>query len=152
MEIREGGLDDPRVVDLVNLHSSLGLAQSDPGTAHPLDIAKLRSPNVRFWTVWDGGELLGCGALRLLSAEHGELKTMHTVERARCRGIASALLAHIVLEASRDGIVRLSLRTGSQAYFAPARDLYRRHGFTECPPFIGHTENSGSVFMTREVG
>jgi putative acetyltransferase len=152
MDIIEGGLEDPRVVDLVHLHATRGLAENPPGTAFPLDIAKLKPPEVRFWTVWDDGALLACGALRRLSAEHAELKSMHTVEAARRRGIGAALLKHMMAEAEREGIVRLSLRTGSWPYFHAARELYRRHGFVECPPFEGHAENAGSVFMTRSFG
>lgn len=142
-------MEDPRVVDLVERHAARGLAENPPGTAFPLDIAKLKAPEVRFWTVWEDSELLACGALRRLSEEHAELKSMHTVESARRRGIGSALLRHMMAEAARDGIARLSLRTGSWPYFHAARELYRRHGFVECPPFEGHAANDGSVFMTR---
>ena len=149
MEIIEGGLEDPRVADLVHLHAARGLAENPPGTAFPLDIAKLKAPDVRFWTVWENDELLACGAMRRLASDHAELKSMHTVEAARRRGVGSALLQHMMAEAGRQGIVRLSLRTGSWPYFHAARELYRRHGFVECPAFEGHNENAGSVFMTR---
>src|SRR5690349_19323638 len=89
VEFIEGGLDDPRVIDLVRLHATRGLAENPPGTAFPLDIAKLKASDVRFWTVWEDGVLLACGALRRLSVEHAELKSMHTVEEARRRGIGS---------------------------------------------------------------
>ena len=151
MEIIEGGLEDPRVIDLVHLHAARGLAENPPGTAFPLDIAKLKASDVRFWTVWEDSELLACGALRRFSDEHAELKSMHIVEEARRRGIGSALLKHMMAEAERDGNARLSLRTGSWPYFHAARELYRRHGFVECPPFEGHTANAGSVFMTRSL-
>lgn len=148
LEIVEGGLDDRRVIDLVELHAARGLIENSPGTAFPLDIAKLKAPDVRFWTVWEGGELRGCGALRRLSPEHAEVKSMHIVEAARRRGIGTALLNHMIAEARRDGISRLSLRTGSWPYFHATRELYRRHGFVECGAFEGHVAHAGSVFMT----
>jgi len=103
---------------------------------------------VTFWSVWDGDELVGVGALKRLSAEHGEIKSMHTVEAARGRGVGSALVRHIMAEARARGMRRLSLETGSWPYFLAARALYARHGFVECGPFGEYREDPNSVFMT----
>ncbi len=149
MEITEGGLGDPRVVELLRLHSTRARAETAPGSAHALDLSGLKAPGVRFWTAWINGEPVGCGALKRVSGDHGEVKSMYTAEAVRGRGIARALLRRLMDEARRDGIVRLSLETGSWPYFRPARELYRRHGFVECPPFEGYVEDANSVFMTR---
>lgn len=149
MDIMEGGLDDARVVDLLHLHVTRARAETARGSAHAFDLTRLKAPDVRFWTAWDDGEPIACGALKRLSAEHGEVKSMHTLEAVRGRGVGSALLTRIMEAARQDGLTRLSLETGSWPYFHPARALYRRHGFNECPPFGNYAEDPNSVFMTR---
>ena len=94
---------------------------------------------------------MGVGALRRLSATHGEIKSMHTVGTSRRAGIGTAILRHIIEAARAMGMTRVSLETGSWDYFNPARSLYRRHGFIECPPFADYTEDPNSVFMTLEL-
>jgi putative acetyltransferase len=148
LRIVDGGLDDPRVVALLRLHVTRARAETAPGSAHALDLSGLRMPEVTFWSVWDGHELVGVGALKRLSAEHGEIKSMHTVEAARGRGVGSALVRHIMAEARAHGMRRLSLETGSWPYFLAARALYARHGFVECGPFGEYREDPNSVFMT----
>ena len=149
--IREGGLDDPRVVELLHLHLRLAREQTAPGSAHALDLSALRAPGVSFWSAWDGDTLAGVGALKTLSADHGEVKAMHTAASMRRRGVAAAILRHIVGEARSRGMSRLSLETGSWPYFAPARALYARHGFVECEPFADYVPDRNSVFMTLAV-
>jgi putative acetyltransferase len=148
LRIVDGGLDDPRVVALLRLHLTRARAETAPGSAHALDLSGLRAPEVSFWSAWEEGELVGVGALKRLSAEHGEIKSMHTAEAARGRGVGSALLRHIMAEARARGMRRLSLETGSWPYFLPARALYARHGFVECGPFGDYREDPNSVFMT----
>lgn len=148
LRIVDGGLDDPRVVALLRLHVTRARAETAPGSAHALDLSGLRMPEVTFWSVWDGDELVGVGALKRLSAEHGEIKSMHTVEAARGRGVGSALVRHIMAAARARGMRRLSLETGSWPYFLAARALYARHGFVECGPFGEYREDPNSVFMT----
>jgi putative acetyltransferase len=151
LRIVHGGLDDPRVVALLQLHLNRARAETAPGSAHALDLSGLRTPEVSFWSVWEGDELLGVGALKQLTAEHGEVKSMHTAEAARGRGVGSALVRHIMAEARTRGMRRLSLETGSWPYFLPARALYARHGFVECGPFGDYREDPNSVFMTIEL-
>ena len=151
LRVEEGGLDDPRVVALLQLHLTRARAETALGSAHALDLSVLRTPEVSFWSVWQGDELLGVGALKQLTAEHGEVKSMHTAEAARGRGVGSALVRHIMAEARRRGMQRLSLETGSWPYFLPARALYARHGFVECGPFGDYREDPNSVFMTIEL-
>ena len=111
----------------------------------------LRRPDVTFWTLWDGDELAGCGALKELSPAHGEIKSMRTAQAHRNKGVARALLRHILEEARRRSYTRLSLETGSQPAFEPARRLYAGFGFVFCGPFADYVEDPNSVFMTRVI-
>jgi putative acetyltransferase len=148
MHIVEGGLDDPRVVDLLRTHRIRARAETAPGSAHALDAFGLRAPGLTFWSAWEGDAVVAVGALKRLSADHGELKSMYTAESARGRGVGSAMLRHIMAAARASGMARLSLETGSWPYFAPARALYARHGFMECQPFGDYQPDPNSVFMT----
>jgi putative acetyltransferase len=118
---------------------------------HALDIEKLRKPDVTFWAVWAGGELLGCGALRELTPKHGEVKSMRTSVAHRRRGAARAVLNHIIQEARMRAYDRLSLETGSMKAFKPAQKLYESFGFTYCSPFADYVEDPNSVFMTKHL-
>jgi putative acetyltransferase len=149
MHIVEGGLDDPRVVALLHTHVTRARAETARGSAHALDLDALRASEITFWSVWEGDAVVGVGALKRLSADHGEVKSMHTAEAARGRGVGSALLRQIMATARARGMRRLSLETGSWPYFLPARALYGRHGFVECGPFGEYRPDPNSVFMTR---
>jgi putative acetyltransferase len=151
MHIVEGGLDDPRVVALLQIHMTRALRETAQGSGHALDVSGLRAPGVTFWAAWEDDAVVGVGALRRLSADHGEIKSMHTAEAARGRGVGSAMVRHIIAAARARGMTRLSLETGSWAYFLPARALYARHGFVECGPFGEYGEDPNSVFMTLEL-
>jgi putative acetyltransferase len=152
MRIVPGDLGDPRVIDLLQIHLKRARAETAPGSAHALDLAALQSPDICFWTIWDDEVLLGFGALKRLSADHGEVKSMHTVESKRGKGIGSAMLRHIMAATRAQAMSRLSLETGSWDYFRPARALYRKHGFVECAPFGGYLPDSNSVFMSLDLG
>jgi putative acetyltransferase len=151
MRIIQGDLSDPRVVTLLNVHLTNARAETAQGSAHALDLTGLQSPDVRLWTIWDDETLLGVGALKRLSADHGEVKSMHTVQSLRRRGAGSAMLLHIIAAARASGMSRLSLETGSWDYFLPARALYRRYGFVECPPFAEYVLDPNSVFMSLDL-
>lgn len=144
----EGGLDDPRVIELLHTHLLRASAETAPGSAHALDLSGLRAPNVTFWSAWEGDVLAGVGALKQISPDHGEIKSMHTAEAMRRRGVGDTILRHIIATARARGMSRLSLETGSWPYFAPARALYARHGFAECPPFGEYVPDRNSIFMT----
>jgi len=152
MIITDGGLDDSRVQGLLAHHFTSARAQTAPGSAHALDLSGLKLPDVHFWSTWDGEAVIGVGALKRLSEIHGEIKSMHTEQAYRRRGVGSAMLRHIIAEARRMGFSRLSLETGSWPYFAPARELYARQGFVECAPFGSYVADPNSVFMTLELG
>ncbi len=151
MKIVVDELRDPRVIALLEEHMRDMRSVSPPESCHALDLTGLRKPDVTFWSIWDADQLAGCGALKALDATHGEIKSMRTSRTHLRKGIARIMLEHILTEARRRGIRRLSLETGSQPYFDPARRLYEVFGFRECPPFGEYVLDPNSVFMTREL-
>lgn len=151
MIITAGGLDDPRVQALLEHHVTRARAETGRGSAHALDIDALRAPGMTFWSAWDGETLLGVGALKRLSPTHGEIKSMHTAEESRRKGVGAAIVRHIVDAACSVGMTRVSLETGAWPYFIAARALYRREGFVECGPFADYVPDSNSVFMTLDL-
>jgi putative acetyltransferase len=151
MRIVEGDLRDPRVVDLLHTHLTSARAETAPGSAHALDLTGLQSLDISFWTIWDDETLLGVGALKRLSADHGEIKSMHTAQSMRGKGAGSAMLRHIIAIARVSGMSRLSLETGSWEYFRPARAFYQSHGFVECPPFAEYVLDPNSFFMSLDL-
>jgi putative acetyltransferase len=151
MKVIGGGLDDPQVQALLRHHVSTARGETGVGSAHALELAGLKATDVRFWSAWDGGTLLGVGALKQLSPSHGEIKSMHTAQANRRAGVGTAMLRHIIKVASAMGMTQLSLETGSWAFFHPARALYRKHGFVECQPFGDYIADPNSVFMTLEL-
>jgi putative acetyltransferase len=151
MRIIPGDFSDRRVVDLLDIHLTTARAETAPGSAHALDITRLQSPDITFWTIWDDQMLLGFGALKRLSNDHGEVKSMHTAEAKRRTGAGGVMLRHIITAARATGISRLSLETGTSEYFRPARTFYMRHGFLECPPFADYVLDPNSVFMSLDL-
>jgi putative acetyltransferase len=148
LTITEGGLDDPRVVALLTLHLTRARAVTPEGSAHALDLSGLKRPEITFWSGWEGETLATVGALKRMAGEDGEVKSMHTAEALRGRGHGAAMLAHIIAAARAHGLARLWLETGSFAYFAPARAMYAKAGFTECAPFGDYRPDPNSTFMT----
>ncbi|MGH9929610.1 MAG: GNAT family N-acetyltransferase [Pyrinomonadaceae bacterium] len=151
MNIKIDDLNGPEVRELLQEHLQSASLYSPPESVHALDVEGLRRPGITFWTTWEKGELLGCGALKELDSQHGEIKSMRTASLHLRKGVATRLLSHIIEEARRRGYCRLSLETGSMAAFAPARKLYSKFGFTYCEPFADYVEDPYSVFMTREL-
>ncbi len=151
MILREDDLTDRAVLDLLARHQHFTAGESPPESCHALDLDGLRQSDVTVWTAWDEADLLGIGALKQIDPGHGEIKSMHTAERHRGRGVAAAILSMIIDEARRRSYGRLSLETGSMAAFASARDLYGRHGFVACPPFAAYVHDPNSVFMTLQL-
>lgn len=151
MDIRVDDLSSPDVGRLVGEHLRTMALHSPPESMHALGLDALRKPEITFWSIWEGAELMGCGALKELDALHGEIKSMRTASQHLRTGVASALLSHILEEARRRSYRRLSLETGSVEAFEPARRLYERFGFRPCGPFAEYVEDRHSVFMTREL-
>jgi len=151
MNIRIDDLRGPEIHALLEEHLRHMHELSPPESVHALDLDKLRRPDITFWTIWDGALLLGCGALRQLSASEGEVKSMRTPDAHRGRGAARAVLNHIIETARSRGLKRLSLETGSQPGFEPARRLYASAGFKFCGPFADYPEDPYSAFMSLEL-
>jgi putative acetyltransferase len=151
MIIKTDDLKGLEIQALLQEHLDSMKLYSPPESIHALDIEALRKPGITFWTVWEKGELLGCGALKELDPHHGEIKSMRTSTQHRRRGAARAMLTHILEEARRRGYKRLSLETGSNEAFAPARSLYAAFGFTFCEPFGDYSLDPYSVFMTLQL-
>ena len=151
IRITEGDFSDPRVIDLLRIHVTRARAETATGSAHALDTTGLQSADISFWTIWDDQTLLGFGALKRLSADHGEVKSMYIADSMRRSGTGSAMLRHIIAAARASGMSRLSLETGAWEYFRPARAFYKRHGFVECSPFDNYTADPNSVFMSLDL-
>jgi putative acetyltransferase len=151
MEIRAGGLDTPQVAALLAAHVEDMRRYSPPESVHTLDLDRLRTRDLSFWSVWEGREVLGCGALRRLDEARAELKSMRTAAEHRRRGVGSLVLEHLVTTARSRGYARISLETGSSGEFAVARRLYARWGFVECGPFGPYAADEFSVFMTLDL-
>jgi putative acetyltransferase len=144
-------LEGPEIAALLDEHVSAMYATSPAGSVHVLDLSGLRDPAVTVWTAWNGDALLGMGALKRLSPDHAEVKSMRTSSAHLRQGVAGAMLIHILGVARDVGYTRVSLETGSQDYFAPARALYERHGFVACDPFEGYVEDPHSAFYTLKL-
>ena len=151
MHIRIDDLRGPEIHALLEEHLQDMRRISPPESVHALDLDGLRRPEITFWTAWSNNELVGCGALKMLDATHGEIKSMRVSGTRRRTGAGRAMLHHILDEARRRGLARLSLETGSLPEFAPARQLYASLGFAPCGPFGSYVEDPYSVFMTRTL-
>ena len=151
MNIVNDPLTHPAVLDLIREHLGSMRGSSPPESVHALDIDELRGEGVTFWTAWEGPELLGCGALKELDGRHGEIKSMRTATRHLRKGVATALLEHIIHVARARGYERVSLETGSGGPFDAALRFYERHGFHYCEPFADYVPDPFSRFMTRTL-
>lgn len=149
--IKTDDLTGAVIADFLEEHINEMKDVSPPESKHALDLDGLRKPDITFWSVWHQDNLVGCGAVRELDRGHGEVKSMRTARVSRGRGIASAMLRHILMEAKARGYRRLSLETGSMPYFAAARSLYLKFGFQVCAPFADYSADPNSVFMTLEL-
>lgn len=149
MDIKRDDLSGPEIHALLAEHMRSMRSISPPESVHALDLTGLLKPEITFWTARSGSELLGCGALKELDPFHGEIKSMRTASAHLRKGVARALLEHLLSEAANRGYKRLSLETGSQSAFEPARKLYESFGFRDCPPFSDYIEDPNSVFMTK---
>jgi putative acetyltransferase len=147
MRIEIDDLSRPGVHDLLSEHLANMYELSPPEQVFALDLSKLKSPDITFWTVWEEDVLLGCGALKELTSTHGEIKSMRTPAKLRSRGAGRAVLNRIVETARQRGYTLLSLETGTHPAFLAAQQLYRSAGFQESGPFAGYMEDPHSLFM-----
>ncbi len=151
MRIIEDDLTGVGIRALLETHFAGMLASSPAGSCHFLDFDGLNAPDVTFWSIWDGDSLAGCGALKELSSEHGEIKSMRTHEDHLRKGAGAMMLTHIISEGRKRGYRRLSLETGSTEAFVPALAMYEAHGFEYCPPFGDYVDDPFSRFMTLAI-
>jgi putative acetyltransferase len=152
IEIRPDRSVSPQVLPLLQRHLDLMHASSPPESVHALDPAALDTPDVAFYTLREGDLVLGMGAIKRIDGNHAEIKSMHVVAEARGRGLARVMLDHLLVQAAALGYRQLSLETGVEPVFAPARALYVGAGFEYCGPFEGYVLDPNSVFMTKAIG
>ncbi|MBT8090328.1 MAG: GNAT family N-acetyltransferase [Gammaproteobacteria bacterium] len=148
MRIIEDDLSSADVAELLREHLAEMAKNSPAESIHALELPALRAPDITFWTAWDDSTLLGCGALKELDAQHGEIKSVQTAIKHRGRGVASAILSHLIEESVRRTYLQLSLETGSGPAFDPAHCLFEKFGFRYCGPFGDYADDPFSRFMT----
>lgn len=151
MEIKVDDLSGGEVLQLLEEHLADMYATSPPESVHALDVEGLKSPDITFFSGWLDGRLQGCVALKSHSDTQVELKSMRTTADARNRGVASKLLSHVLDISKTKGYQKISLETGSEEYFKPARKLYEKFGFQYCDPFADYVDDPNSRFMTRSL-
>ena len=150
-EIRQDDLSGAPIRRLLALHLAAMQVHTPPGHVHALDVSGLTAPGVTVWAAWDGEEVVGVGALKALGGGAGELKSMRTDPAHLRRGVAAAILEHIIGEARRRGYRRLSLETGSGEAFEPALALYRRRGFRDGAAFGDYVPSTFNQFLHLDL-
>ena len=147
----EGNFDNPEVNELLIKHFIELRAASPEGSAHVLDIPGLKVPSIKFWSLWDDEKLIGCGALKFLDKEHGEFKSIRIHDNFRKQGQGINVINHLINEAKKLKIKRLSIETGAGDFFIPARKLFNKAGFNVCEPFAHYKEDINSVYLTMLI-
>jgi putative acetyltransferase len=147
----EGNFDHPEVNELLIKHFIELRSVSPDDSCHVLDIAGLKDPSIKFWSLWENNELMGSGALKILDQEHGEFKSIRVNDKFRNKGYGSKLINHLIDEAKKLNIRRLSLETGAGEFFMPARKLFTRCGFRDCEPFSDYKKNVNSIYLTKLI-
>ncbi len=147
----EGNFDNPKVNMLLSKHFIELRAASPEGSAHVLDIPGLKVPSIKFWSLWKDKKLIGCGALKFLDKEHGEFKSIRIHDDFRNQGYGTNVINHLINEAKKLNIKRLSIETGASDFFIPARKLFKKTGFTICEPFAHYKEDINSVYLTMLI-
>jgi len=150
-KIKLDDLTGTEIFDLLQEHLGDMQATSPPESKHALDLAALKDSSIKFWTIWEGDSLAGCGAYKIIDVKHAEIKSMRTSSNYKNKGVASTLLVHIIEQAKLSGFERLSLETGSMDYFVPAHRLYKKHGFNFCGPFADYKDDPNSKFMSLDL-
>ena len=147
----EGNFDNLEVNELLTKHFIELRAASPEGSAHVLDIPGLKVSSIKFWSLWDGEKLIGCGALKFLDKEHGEFKSIRIHDNFRKQGQGINVINHLINEAKKLNIKRISIETGAGDFFIPARKLFKRTGFNECEPFAHYKVDVNSVYLTKKI-
>ena len=147
----EGNFDNPEVNELLTKHFVELRAASPEGSAHVLDIPGLKVPSIKFWSLWENDRLLGCGAIKLLDSDHGEFKSLRIHNDFRGQGNGEKLIEHLIHEAIKLNINRISLETGAGNFFIPARKLFDKCGFKPCDPFAHYKNDINSIYLTKKI-
>ena len=147
----EGNFDNPEVHELLIKHFIELRSVSPKGSTHVLDIAGLKDPSIKFWSLWEGGYLMGSGALKFLDKEHGEFKSIRVSDKFRNKGNGPKVINHLINEAKKLNIKRLSLETGAGNFFLTARKLFNKSGFRTCKPFSHYKNDINSVYLTMLI-
>ena len=147
----EGNFDNQEVNELLIKHFIELRSVSPEGSAHVLDIAGLKDPSIKFWSLWDESDLVGSGALKFLDEEHGEFKSIRVNDKFKNKGYALKIIDHLINQAKKLDIKRLSLETGSGEFFMPARKLFTKCGFEVCEPFSHYKNDINSVYMSMLI-
>ena len=147
----EGNFDNPEVNDLLTKHFIELRAASPEGSAHVLDIPGLKVPSIKFWSLWLDDKLLGCGALKFLDKDHGEFKSIRIHENYRKKGNGSKVIEHLIYQAKKLGIERISIETGAGKFFEPARKLFKKCNFELCEPFAHYKKDINSIYFTKLI-
>jgi putative acetyltransferase len=143
----EGNFENPEVNAMLIKHFTELKSVSPEGSAHVLDIAGLKEPTIKFWSLWKNNQLMGCGALKFLDKEHGEFKSIRVNDKFRKKGNGIKVINHLIDEAKKLKIKKLSLETGAGIFFNPARKLFNKCGFKICEPFSHYKDDTNSVYM-----
>ncbi len=151
MKSIEGNFDNSEVNDLLKKHFVELRSVSPAGSTHVLDIDGLKDPSIKFWSLWENNELIGCGALKFLEKNHGEFKSIRVADQFRKKGSGERIINHLIEEAKKLNIVKLSIETGSGEFFLPARNLFSKFGFKTCPPFAHYKDDPNSCYYTLNL-
>ena len=147
----EGNFDNPEVNELLKKHFVELRSASPEGSAHVLDIAGLKISSIKFWSLWEEDNLMGCGALKFIDTHHGEFKSIRVHDNFRGKGKGIKVINHLIDVANKLGIKRLSIETGAGEFFAPARKLFKNRGFTPCAPFAHYKDDINSIYLTKLI-
>tara|TARA_B100001989_G_C24322819_1_gene356011 strand:- start:88 stop:555 length:468 start_codon:yes stop_codon:yes gene_type:complete len=151
LESIEGNFDHPEVRELLNKHFIELRAASPEGSAHVLDVAGLKVPSIKFWSLWENKKLLGCGALKFLDNIHGEFKSIRVHDNFRNKGNGIKVIDHLIVKAKILNIKRISIETGASNFFIPARKLFKKCNFEPCEPFAHYKEDLNSIYLTKLI-
>ena len=147
----EGNFDNIEVNDLLKKHFIELRSVSPAGSTHVLDIDGLKDPSIKFWSIWEDNKLVGCGALKFLEKNHGEFKSIRVADEFKKKGIGERIINHLIGEAKKLKISKLSIETGAGDFFLPARNLFSKFGFKSCPPFAHYKEDPNSCYYTLDL-
>jgi len=151
MKSIEGNFENPDVNELLNKHFIELRSVSPKGSAHVLDIDGLKDQSIKFWSLWDNNQLIGCGALKFLEKNHGEFKSIRVADKFRKLGIGEKIIEHLIEEAKKLEVSKLSIETGAGDFFIPARKLFSKFGFKKCIPFAHYKEDPNSCYYTLDL-